>query len=145
MHILREYLLCTTLNDVTCTYHCSISTHKRKKSPRLGVVFCSSFFPKSFFRVNLFYPINLFYFIFYTLEMDTRHSQLVLIEKRVEKANEKINEILKKLNWSRKELTQWYNVRNKKRKCSQEEILTHYRIEESYKHVHLTRDTWYLK
>lgn len=77
--------------------------------------------------------------------MDTRHSQLVLIEKRVEKANEKINEILEKLNWSRKKLTQWYNVRNKKRNCSQEEILTHYRIEESYKLVHLTRDTWYLK
>lgn len=43
--------------------------------------------------------------------MDIRRSQLVLISKRVEAANDKINEILRKLNWTRQELKQWHNVR----------------------------------
>jgi hypothetical protein len=42
--------------------------------------------------------------------MDTRHSQLVLISKRVEKANDKINEIIEKLGWTRTELKHWQNV-----------------------------------
>lgn len=39
--------------------------------------------------------------------MDTRHNQLVLISKKVESANDKINEILSRLGWTRSELTQW--------------------------------------
>lgn len=54
----------------------------------------------------------LFFFLFYTskFDMDTRHSQLVLISKRVEKANAKIDEILEKLNWTRTQLKQWQTV-----------------------------------
>jgi hypothetical protein len=43
--------------------------------------------------------------------MDTRHSQWVLISKRIQNANEKINKILEKLGWTREELTQWQNVK----------------------------------
>lgn len=39
--------------------------------------------------------------------MDTRHNQLVLLSKKVESANDKINEILSRLGWTRTELTQW--------------------------------------
>ncbi|KAG2210660.1 hypothetical protein INT46_011560 [Mucor plumbeus] len=39
--------------------------------------------------------------------MDTRHNQLVLLSKKVETANNKINEIISRLGWTRSELTQW--------------------------------------
>lgn len=42
--------------------------------------------------------------------MNNRHSQLVLISKRVEKANEQINQIIEKLGWTRQELKAWQNV-----------------------------------
>lgn len=42
--------------------------------------------------------------------MDVRHSQLVLIEKKIETANDKINDILQKLGWTREELITWHNV-----------------------------------
>lgn len=42
--------------------------------------------------------------------MDVRHSQLVLIEKKIETANDKINAILQKLDWTREELVAWHNV-----------------------------------
>lgn len=42
--------------------------------------------------------------------MNNRHSQLVLISKRVEKANEQINQVITKLGWTRKELQEWQNV-----------------------------------
>lgn len=42
--------------------------------------------------------------------MNNRHSQLVLISKKVEKANDQINQVISKLGWTRKELQEWQNV-----------------------------------
>ncbi|OBZ87798.1 hypothetical protein A0J61_04168 [Choanephora cucurbitarum] len=39
--------------------------------------------------------------------MDTRHSQLVLISKRLESANQKIESIANELGWTRQALQQW--------------------------------------
>ncbi|KAI7892980.1 uncharacterized protein EV154DRAFT_503531 [Mucor mucedo] len=51
------------------------------------------------------------------MDIDTRHNQLVLISKRVEKANEKINEILEKLGWTRSQLKQWQTEQKKVMIC----------------------------
>ncbi|KAI8076048.1 hypothetical protein BDF21DRAFT_494809 [Thamnidium elegans] len=45
--------------------------------------------------------------------MNNRHSQLVLISKRVEKANDQIEKVISKLGWTRKELQQWQNQQKK--------------------------------
>lgn len=53
--------------------------------------------------------------------MDTRHNQLVLISKKVETANDKINDIISRLGWTRSELTQWQekqDLANPKRSIS---------------------------
>ncbi|KAI9483510.1 MAG: hypothetical protein EXX96DRAFT_144853 [Benjaminiella poitrasii] len=49
--------------------------------------------------------------------MDARYNQLVLISKRMEKANEKINEIINKLGWTRADLRKWHSNYNKLVKC----------------------------
>ncbi|CAO3611561.1 unnamed protein product [Mucor hiemalis] len=49
--------------------------------------------------------------------MDVRHSQLVLIEKKIETANDKINDILQKLGWTREELITWHNDRKRLQTC----------------------------
>ncbi|GAA5812161.1 hypothetical protein MFLAVUS_005611 [Mucor flavus] len=45
--------------------------------------------------------------------MNNRHSQLVLISKKVEKANDQINQVISKLGWTRKELQEWRNQQKK--------------------------------
>ncbi|KAI9255963.1 hypothetical protein EDC94DRAFT_587119 [Helicostylum pulchrum] len=67
--------------------------------------------------------------------MNNRHSQLVLISKRVEKANEQINQVITKLGWTRKELQEWQNQQkkvvicpfNKRHYVSSRHIKEHYR------------------
>ncbi|KAI9366318.1 hypothetical protein BD770DRAFT_375951 [Pilaira anomala] len=66
--------------------------------------------------------------------MNNRHSQLVLISKRVEKANEQINQIIEKLGWTRQELKAWQNSQhqlvtcplNKRHRVSKDKIKQHY-------------------
>lgn len=68
--------------------------------------------------------------------MDVRHSQLVLIEKKIETANDKINAILQKLDWTREELVAWHNGRkrlqicpfNKRHVVPEKSMREHYRV-----------------
>ncbi|KAI8640833.1 hypothetical protein BD408DRAFT_227072 [Parasitella parasitica] len=55
------------------------------------ILFSSAFFPKT---------------------MDTRYNQLVLLSKKVEAANDKINSILSRLGWTRTDLMEWQKQQN---------------------------------
>ncbi|KAI8972516.1 hypothetical protein BDB01DRAFT_810043 [Pilobolus umbonatus] len=59
--------------------------------------------------------------------MDTRHSQYVLISKRVEEANQKIDSLISQLGWTREEIKAWAQEQKKMTLCpySQHRVPAH--------------------
>ncbi|KAI7908053.1 uncharacterized protein BX663DRAFT_492824 [Cokeromyces recurvatus] len=79
--------------------------------------------------------------------MDTRYNQLILISKRVEKANEQLNEIINKLGWTREELQQWHNEHKKLLICpfDKRHVVPENSMKKHYKHCLLKSRGIYIK